>query len=97
MLTSVPPESVLESVGGRSFCFLSAVSFEERATAWAEFMASREAQPDKVFLVDYETTALPVDCRPLTAEAKSCCFLQGVRTVADASLRSRECLRRELT
>lgn len=61
MLTSVPPESVLASVRGCSFCFLSVVSFEERASAWAEFMASHDVQPDKVFLVDYETTALPAD------------------------------------
>jgi len=61
MLMSVSPTSVLSSIGGGSFCFLGFVSFEERATAWAEFIAKNEARPDIFFLVDYDTTALPAN------------------------------------
>lgn len=97
MLTTIPPDSVLASVAGVSFSFLSIVSFEERASAWAEFMASRHVQPERVFLIDYETIALPADrdrllrkrCRSAFSKAfapSRTQFLNGINAFAVNSL-----------
>jgi hypothetical protein len=59
MLTSIKPDSVIMSMKRGDFGFLGVVSFEERATAWAQFMSANERQPVKAFLFDYDTVALP--------------------------------------
>lgn len=77
MLISVKPESAIMSVKRREFGFLGIVSFEERATAWAEFMSANDRQPAKAFLFDYDTVALPASrdstmrnhCRDIFAES----------------------------
>jgi len=61
MLDLIECNEFLKDIGDKPYCFLAAISFEERSTAWATFMADRARPPERAVLFDYTTEAEPAD------------------------------------
>lgn len=99
MLVSISHDQLFKNISGKPYWLVAVVSFEERATAWASFLNSHEALPEKAFVFDYDTIAEPKDAdtelrnqcrsvftRTLNRQHKTAHFLKGVNAFAANSL-----------
>jgi|GEM_PF-1404558 len=99
MLVAISRDRLLENISGKPYCLVAVVSFEQRGPAWASFLSSNEALPEKAFIFDYETIAEPEDedaelrarcrstfTRTLDRRHKTTHFLSGINAFAANSL-----------
>jgi hypothetical protein len=60
-LKSIPASQIVAKLKGRSFSYVSVLSFEERCTAWPDTFGAQGCLPARLFFVNYATRVEPPD------------------------------------